>query len=66
MEERILRSRRENTWEKAKEKMPVEYESGVWNNILFYSAFPADADRSTYGRVKSKFIYDVAEEMGFI
>lgn len=52
--------------EKAKEKMPVEYQSGVWNNILFYSAFPADADRSTYGRVKSKFIYDVAEEMGFI
>ncbi len=52
--------------DEAKDNMPDEYQVGVWNNILFYSAFPLDADRSTYGRVKSKFIYDVAEGLGYI
>lgn len=52
--------------EKAREKMPDEYQLGVWNNILFYNAFPCDADRSTYGRIKSKFVYDVAEGLGYI
>ena len=52
--------------EEARKKMPDEYQQGVWNNILFYDAFPLDADRSTYGRVKSKFIYDVAEGLGYI
>lgn len=52
--------------EKAREKMPDEYQLGVWNNILFYNSFPRDADRSTYGRIKSRFIYDVAEGLGYI
>ena len=52
--------------DQARAKMPKEYEQGVWNNVLFCSRFPIDADRSTYGRVKSKFIYDVAESLGFI
>lgn len=52
--------------DKARKKMPDEYQLGVWNNIQFYNAFPNDADRSTYGRVKSKFIYDVAEGLGYI
>lgn len=52
--------------DRARANMPEEYQQGVWNNILFYNAFPIDADRSTYGRVKSKFIYDVAEGMGYI
>ena len=52
--------------EKARAKMPREYEQGVWNNILFCSRFPINADRSTYGRIKSKFIYDVAESLGYI
>lgn len=50
----------------ARANMPKEYQQGVWNNILFHTRFPIDADRSTYGRVKSKFIFDVAECMGFI
>ena len=50
----------------AKEKMPDEYRQGVWNNILYNIAFPKDADRTTYGRVKSKFIFDVAEIIGYI
>lgn len=52
--------------DKARNKMPDEYQQGVWNNILFYNSFPRDADRSTYGRVKSKFIFDVAEGLGYI
>lgn len=52
--------------DKAREEMPSEYQQGVWNNILFYYAFPQDADRTTYGRVKTKFIHDVAEGLGYI
>ena len=52
--------------EKARANMPREYRQGVWDNILFGSRFPNNADRSTYGRIKSKFIYDVAEIMGYI
>jgi len=33
--------------------LPEEYRSGVWNNILFGSPYPIDADRTTYGRYKS-------------
>lgn len=52
--------------ERARESMPVEYQQGVWNNILFDNPFPRDADRTTYGRVKSKFVYAVAEGLGYI
>lgn len=52
--------------EKARSMMPIEYQQGVWNNILFGNAYPSDADRSTYGRVKSKLIFDVAENLGYI
>lgn len=52
--------------EAAREKMPDEYRYGVWNNILFGTSFPRDADRTTYGRIKSKFVYDVAEGLGYI
>ena len=46
--------------EKKKQMIPKEYRDGVWNNILFGTAYPDDADRSTYGRYKSKFVYSVA------
>ena len=52
--------------ETAKENMPEEYRIGVWNNILYYMPYPIDADRSTYGRVKSKFIYEVATSLEYI
>lgn len=54
------------TIEKAIAKIPEEYRKGVWNNIMFYMAFPLDADRTTYARYKSKFINQVAFEMDFI
>ena len=47
-------------------EIPQEYRSGVWNNIQFYQPYPIDADRATYGRYKSKFIYKVAEKLGLI
>lgn len=52
--------------DKARADMPSEYQQGVWNNILFDNSFPTDADRSTYGRVKSRFVYNVAERLGYI
>lgn len=55
-----------DTIESARSRMPAEYQQGVWNNILFGNAYPIDADRSTYGRVKSKLIFDVAEGLGYI
>ena len=47
-------------------EIPAEYRKGIWNNIQFYQAYPLDADRATYGRCKSKFIYKVAERLGLI
>lgn len=43
--------------------MPEEYQRGVWENIMYGTAYPMDADRSTYGRVKSKFVYNIAKRM---
>jgi hypothetical protein len=46
--------------------IPTEYRKGVWNNIQFCQAYPLDADRATYGRYKSKFIYKAAERLGLM
>lgn len=47
--------------EKALAEIPKEYQKGVWNNILYRTAFPQDADRTTYARYKSRMIYQIAE-----
>ena len=46
--------------------IPKEYQRGVWNNILYRTAFPQDADRSTYARYKSRMIYRLAAQQGLI
>lgn len=46
--------------------IPIEYQKGVWDNITKYKAYPQDADRSTYGRYKGKFIHEVAERFDLI
>lgn len=46
--------------------IPEEYRSGVWDNITKHKAYPPYADRSTYGRYKSKFVYGIAERLGLI
>lgn len=47
-------------------KIPLEYRHGVWRNILYRTAFPNDADRTTYARYKSRMIYNLAERQGMI
>ena len=47
-------------------QIPEVYRKGVWDNIVKRKAYPNHADRSTYGRYKSKFVYCVAEHLGLI
>lgn len=47
----------------AKATLPEEYRQGVWNNVMYHDAFPPDADRATYGRYKSLFVYKIAREL---
>lgn len=51
-----------NTIDKCLERIPKEYRVGVWDNITKGYPYPRYADRTTYGRWKSKFIYEVAME----
>ena len=51
--------------DKTLERIPKEYRAGVWQWIQG-GTYPLDADRVTYSRWKSKYIYDVAAEMGYI
>lgn len=52
------------TVDRALKEIPPEYRKGVWENIMFGKAYPLDADRSTYGRYKSRFVYILAERFG--
>ena len=52
--------------EEALALVPPEYRKGVWNSVLYDTPYPFDADRTTYGRWKSKFVYTVAEKLNFI
>ena len=46
--------------------IPSEYRRGVWESIQERKRFPNDADRSTYGRYKSKYVYSVAVRLNYI
>ena len=46
--------------------IPEEYRDGVWYNIQYNKPYPIGADRSTYGRYKSKFINQVARGLKLI
>ena len=52
--------------ETALEHLPVEYRKGVWQSVQTKKAFPLDADRSTYGCYKSRFIAEVAYRLGYL
>ena len=52
--------------EKALSRIPEEYQARVWNNIQERRAYPMDADRTTYGRWKSRFIRYVAVYLGMV
>ena len=48
------------------EMIPQEYRKGIWNSIMFRAPYPMDADRSTYGRQKARFVYLVAKRLDYI
>lgn len=52
-----------NVIDRGRALLPEEYRQGVWNNVIYHDAFPNDADRATYGRYKSLFVYTVAKEL---
>lgn len=47
--------------EKARLVIPFQYMEGIWNNIQDGVPYPHDADRHTYGRWKSRYIWEVAK-----
>lgn len=62
-EERIRKTRAIET---ALEIVPEEYRRGVWDSVQEQKAFPLDADRSTYSRWKSRFIWEAANRLGIV
>lgn len=44
--------------------IPPEYRMPIWKNILYGTPYPTYADRTTYGRNKSRFVSRVAERLG--
>ena len=52
--------------EKELKRIPEGYREGVWNNIVKREKYPADADRTTYARYKSRLIYGVAKALYYI
>lgn len=52
--------------QEAKAEIPKEYRTGVWMNLMYTEPFPEDADRTTYGRYKSRFVYEVAKKIYFL
>lgn len=52
--------------EKARLMIPYEYMDGIWDNIQYYSRYPTNADRHTYGRWKRIFVWEVAKNLHWI
>lgn len=52
--------------EESLKEIPEEYRNAIWNNIQFRQPYPLNADRSTYGRYKSKFIFLAAQKFNLL
>lgn len=52
--------------DEALKTIPVDYRNNVWDNIQYSKPYPKNADRTTYGRYKSKFIFEVARRLKII
>lgn len=52
--------------EKALSETPEEYRKGVWHSVMYSEPYPLDAARSTYGMHKSRFVYKVAQYLGWV
>lgn len=55
-----------NAIDEARNNIPREYDLGIWNNIQYGARYPQDAERSTYGHIKSRFVYEVAINLHFV
>lgn len=52
--------------EAAKETIPKEYIKGVWQSIVYAAPYPHDASRNTYGKYRSKLVYEAAKRLNFL
>lgn len=43
--------------------IPEEYRKHIFNNIRYHQKYPSWADRSTWSRNKSRFVYSVAKKL---
>ena len=48
--------------EHGRDKLPIEYQTGVFRNIVYREPFPDYADTATWKRWKRRFVYFVAKE----
>ena len=69
-EDQALR-RTEISWqvdavEKALDKVPEEYQAGIWSNIVYRQRFPNTAGIKTWKRWKQRFIWWTAWFAGYI
>lgn len=61
--------RRITVIEGERDKIPEVYREGVWQNVLYRSGYPTStvpADRTTFARHKSRFVYGVAKKLKMI
>ncbi|MSS15579.1 hypothetical protein [Porcincola intestinalis] len=52
--------------EKSLQAVPADLRRGVWESIQYRSPYPQDADRTTYGRAKARFVRDVAKRLKIV
>jgi len=52
--------------ELALDDLPIEYRKSVFDKVCHNSPYPIDADRTTYGRWKCRFLWNIAKNLLYI
>lgn len=52
--------------EGALEVVPAAYREAIWWNIMTGRAYPPKLSKRTAGRYKQKYVYEVAQRLGYI
>jgi len=52
--------------ERGIKKVPMGYQEGLWSNFMTHKPYPCYAGISTWRRWRYRFVYWVAEEMGWV
>ena len=55
-----------NAIDRALEDLPLEYQKPVFKNVCYDVPYPIDADRTTYGRWKCRFLWNIAKNLYYI